>query len=178
MTTAEACTEAWRVQPSRARATLHISPTRGSRFTCSASGGDFSSASSRVMLRGKPGTSLAMRSASPKENPTTRAHRNTLASSEGDEVPHHEEVAGEAHLGHDGQLVAESPHHEVGRRAAVTALEALEGQVLEIGVEGMAGGHVVLGQVKLAEAELEIAALRHGQSVPVSLGQILEDGAH
>ncbi len=65
MTTAEACTEACRVQPSSARATAHISPTRWSRLTCSASGGAFSSASSSEMLSGKPGTSLAMRSASP-----------------------------------------------------------------------------------------------------------------
>ncbi len=73
MTTAEAWTEAWRVQPSSVRATAHSSPTRLSRFTCSARAGAFSSASSSVMFRGKPGTSLAIRSASPKEKPMTRA---------------------------------------------------------------------------------------------------------
>ena len=65
MTTAEAWTEACRVPPSSALATLQSSPTRGSRLTFWASSGDFSSDSSRLMLRGKLGTSLAMRSASP-----------------------------------------------------------------------------------------------------------------
>ena len=73
ITTAEAWTEACRVHPSRVRATPQSSPTRGSRLTCSASAGAFSSASSSVMLRGKAGTSFAIRSASPKEKPITRA---------------------------------------------------------------------------------------------------------
>ena len=65
ITTAEACTEAWRVQPSSALATAHSSVTRGSRLTCSASAGAFSSDSSSEMLSGKLGMSFAMRSASP-----------------------------------------------------------------------------------------------------------------
>ena len=108
----------------------------------------------------------------------TRAHRDPLPARVGDEVPHDEEVPGEAHLGDDGQLVAETLDHGVRRRAAVATGQALRGEVLEVGVEGVAGGDVVVRQVELPEAELELAALRHGQRVAVGLGQVLEDGPH
>ena len=72
MTTAEACTEAWRVHPSRVRAISHSSRTDAWLRTISASGSDFWWASSSVMFSGKFGTSFAIRSTSPYGMPRTR----------------------------------------------------------------------------------------------------------
>ena len=64
MTTAEAWTEACRVQPSSALATSQSARTSPCVWTASASCGLLPSASSSVMFSGKFGTSLAIRSTS------------------------------------------------------------------------------------------------------------------
>ncbi len=51
----------------------------------------------------------------PRGRSAPGADRDALAPREGDEIPHHEEVAREAHLDHDRELVAETLHHGVGR---------------------------------------------------------------
>ncbi len=96
----------------------------------------------------------------------------------GDEVPHHQEVAGEAHLRDDAELVAQPLHHPVGRRPAVAGPQALERQVLEVGIQGEAGGHLIVRQVELAEGQLQVAPLRHRQRVAARLGQLAEHLAH
>jgi hypothetical protein len=106
------------------------------------------------------------------------AHRDPLPAREGDEVPHHQEVAGEPHGGDDTQLVAKPLEHGVGGSGAVAGAEALQGQMLEIGVQGEAGGDLVVRQVELAEGHVEGTALRHRQRVPVGIGQLAKHLPH
>ncbi len=80
-----------------------------------------------------------------------RADRDALPPGVGDEVPHHQEVARETHLGDHAQLVAQALHDRVARRSPVAARETLQRQVLEVGVEGVTVGHLVVRQVELAE---------------------------
>ena len=95
-----------------------------------------------------------------------------------DEVPDHQEVAGEAHLLDDGQLVAEPRLQGVARRGAVPLAQPVARQLLQIGLERVALGHHVLRQVELPEVEREVAALRHGEGVAARLRRLGEDQRH
>ena len=105
------------------------------------------------------------------------SHRDAPVLRVPDEVPHHQEVAGELHLLDDAELVVE-PGARLRRRLRVVPVEADLGHLAEVGVERLPGRHLVPRQAELAEGQLEVAALGHGEGVRAGLGQVLEDLAH
>jgi hypothetical protein len=72
--------------------------------------------------------------------PAARPDRHPLLARIVDEVPHHQEVAGEAHLLDDGQLVREASLDRVARTVPVVALETLAGEILEVALQRVALG--------------------------------------
>src|SRR3989442_1673158 len=120
------------------------------------------------MLSGKPGTNLAMRPTPAHDIPSTRPPSRMPPLNAGlagvvDEVPQEEEVAGEAHLLDDGQLVAEPRLDDVPRARAIPPPQPLARQLLEIALQGVALGHHVAREMELAEVEGQVAALGDGQ---------------
>jgi hypothetical protein len=100
-----------------------------------------------------------------------------------DEVPHDEEVAAEGHLDDDVHLAQQALAILIGIEllaAAVllgeAALETVAGDLAEVAVEVVALGHLVLGQVGLAEVELDVAALGDLDGVLERLGHVAELG--
>ena len=104
---------------------------------------------------------------------------------EADEVPHHEEVGGEPHVGDDAELVVEPVMTSAGTGVAVALLGPLDAQVAEVGggplLVGVAGelvGHRELGQAGPAEVDLDDGPLGDEQGVVARLGELGEEVAH
>jgi hypothetical protein len=87
-----------------------------------------------------------------------------------DEVPHHQEVAGEAHLLDDAEFVGEASLDDVSRSSPVPQGQTLAGEVLEIALQRVVLGHGVARQMEAAELQREVAPLRHGQRVAAGFG--------
>ncbi len=95
-----------------------------------------------------------------------------------DEVPDHEEVGGQAHAVDDAQLVVD-PLHDVARhRGPVAAAGALEGEGAQVFAVGDARRQVEVGQLGLAELDLDVDPLGDGQGVVAGLGGLGEQRAH
>src|SRR5215218_8394576 len=82
-----------------------------------------------------------------------------------DEVPHDQEVVGEAHLANRLQLEPE-PLRQLRRHLVVAPLEALLAQLDQVVERFTAVGHRVLPQHDPAEVELDAAALRNLERAP------------
>ena len=114
-----------------------------------------------------------------------RADPDALGAGEADQVPHHEEVGREPHVGDDVELVVEALH-DLGRDGhPVALLRPLDAEVAEVGggpdLVGVAGelvGHGELGQARLAEVDLDVGPLGDQQRVVARLGQLGEEVPH
>ncbi|MNS22864.1 hypothetical protein D3C72_546690 [compost metagenome] len=87
---------------------------------------------------------------------TARAHLDAVALGPVDEVPHDEEVAGEAHALHHLELVLQT-RLDLGRDLLVALVGALPGELRQVGALGVAGRQRVLGQLRLAELDDQVA---------------------
>jgi len=115
---------------------------------------------------------------------TARADRNAIVLAPADEVRNDQEVAGEAHLDDDVQL-AFQPRLVVGQRMAggerrqgEAFLQALSRQFADVAVEVVAGGHREVGQVILAELQLQGAAPGQLDRVFQCFGKVGEQRGH
>ena len=104
---------------------------------------------------------------------------------EADQVPHHQEVGGEAHVGDHAELVVESGHDLGGDGVAVTVLGPLDTQVAEVGggplLVGVAAelvGHREPGEAGSPELDLHRRPFGDQQRVVARLGQLGEKVAH
>ena len=104
---------------------------------------------------------------------------------EADQVPHDEEVGGEAHVPDDAELVVEALDHLRGQRGAVALPCALVGEVAQIRQRPLLVGlaaepvrHRELGQARLAELDLHVGPLGDEQRVVACLGDVAEEVAH
>ena len=96
-----------------------------------------------------------------------------------DEVPGDEEVRGEAHVADDLQLVSQPLDDRVGQRVAPPFPGSLESQVLEVGiVVPEPVGQREVRQLRLAELDLDIAALSDPEGVVAGRRNIAEEAAH
>ena len=120
----------------------------------------------------------AVRGERARRRPPAGADRDPPRPRVGDEVPDHEEVAGEAHLLDHGELVPEPVLDRLAGVRAVAPGQPLPRELLEVGLERVAIRHRVPGQVELAEVERQVAALRDRQRIAAGVGQLGEDPAH
>ena len=104
---------------------------------------------------------------------------------EADEVPHDEEVGGEAHVADDPELEVEALHHLGRHRVAVTLLGPLVGQMAEIRLRPLLVGHAAeavrhgeLGQAGLAELNLYVGPLGDQQGVVARSGHVAKEVTH
>ena len=117
-----------------------------------------------------------------------RPHRDAVALGPGDEIGHDQEVAGEAHLADDPQLqfqafiVDAAALGLVGQVPQQTALEAALQARPRLGMEELVDGHArrhrKLGQVVLAQGQLQVAALGDLHRVLQGLGAVGEQLDH
>ncbi len=117
--------------------------------------------------------------------PPAGSHPDVRLAGEADQVPHDEEVGGEAHVADDTQLVVEALRHLGGQRGAIALPGAVVGEVAEIGqspfLVGLAAEPVrnrELGQARLPELDLHVGPLRDQQRVVARLGDVAEEVAH
>ena len=115
----------------------------------------------------------------------TRAHPDPTGAGEADQVPHHEEVGGEAHVGDDSQLIVEPGHHRRRDRVAVALLGPLHAQVAQVvggpflvGGPGELVGHREAGQAGPAEVDLHRGPFGDQQCVVARLRELGEEMAH
>ncbi len=108
----------------------------------------------------------------------SRADGDPLLAGVADEVPDDQEVAREAHLLDDGELVGEPRLDGVTGIRSVPALEPRVGQFVQIAVERVLAGYDVARQVELVELEREVAALGDRERVGAGLGELGEDARH
>ena len=115
----------------------------------------------------------------PRRGPTAGADADVRVAGVADQVPHDQEVRAEPHVADDLELVGEAFDHVVGQLVAPALAGALEGEVLEVlGVVGEALGQREVGQLRLAELDLDVAALGDPQRVVAGLGRLAEQVTH
>ena len=96
-----------------------------------------------------------------------------------DDVPGDEEVRGEAHVSDDLQLVGQTIDDGVGERVAPPLPGALERQVLEVGVVvGEALGQREIGELRLAELDLDVAAFGDQERVVARRRNLTKEVTH
>ena len=112
----------------------------------------------RVADRVEIGDVQAVGDERPGGRPAARPDRDAVGAGEADEVPHDQEVVGEAHLLDRLQLELE-PAAQLGRLGAVALAQPCLGQLAQVRDGGLAVGHVELGQVQRVEVDVGVAAL-------------------
>ena len=100
-----------------------------------------------------------------------------MVAGESDEVPHDEEVAGEAHGLDDRELVVD-PRLDLPRDRSVPIARAGEDELAQVMLLGPPGRRLEPRQVKLAERERELARLRDVEGGVARLGNRGEDRPH
>ena len=113
----------------------------------------------------------------PGGRPPPRPHADAVVPGEPDEVPHDQEVAGEAHLLDDLELRVD-PLPQLLADGPVAPSGAVVDQLPEIAVQRLPRRRVEAGQVQLTEAQVELAGLGDLQGRVARLGQIGEDLPH
>ncbi|CAB4835646.1 unannotated protein [freshwater metagenome] len=119
---------------------------------------------------------------------TPRSDSDVATTRVRDEIADDEKVRAEAHVADDLELVREALDYGVGQRGAPPGASAFEGEVLEVlpalDVVGLAllrrelSGQRELGQLRLAELDLDVAPLGDPQRVVARLGNLGEHVAH
>ena len=105
------------------------------------------------------------------------AEEDLLLADEGDDVPHHQEVVGEAGLSHDLQLIL---HAGAGGVVVdpVPQVEPLPADAFQVGVGILVVGRRVPGQVHLPESQRNVALLGHLAGDVHGLREIVEQRGH
>ena len=126
----------------------------------------------------------AVRDAAPGRGPAARSDTNALLAGVSDEVPHHEEVVRESHVGDDAELVLESratsslrcsPYRSCAPRSsgrAATGWRPLCASRPEL------LGDRELGQRVVVELDRDVGALGDPQGVVTGLGDVTKEVAH
>jgi hypothetical protein len=108
-----------------------------------------------------------------------RAHADARAAGVVDQVPDDEEVGAEAHVVDDLELVIEPVDGDLRQLVAPALLGALEGEVAQVvGVAGEALGQGEVGELRLAEGDLDVGALGDPQRVVARLGHLGKQRPH
>ena len=107
----------------------------------------------------------------------SHAVQDALFACEGRDVPHHQEVVGEARLGDDLQLVGQPVVVALGRPRPATP-QTFPAQARQVGVRGLSVGRLVVRQVGLVEGEVDGALLGDALSVGQGLGKVREQLRH
>ena len=115
----------------------------------------------------------------------TRTNANALFASVADQVPHHEEVVREAHVGYDAQFVVQALGHLRRQVVPVAFACAGVGQFAQEAVGAFLvrgaleiGGDRELGQRAVAELNSQVNPLGNRQCVVAGLGDVAEEVAH
>ena len=95
-----------------------------------------------------------------------------------DDVPHDQEVRGEAHRLDDAELVLQPLEHDRGRRLAVPVLRPFDRELAQVRRLGVTLGHREARQHRVAELELDVGALRDPQRGVTRFGHLVEQAAH
>ena len=108
-----------------------------------------------------------------------RSHPDARLAGVADEVPHHQEVGGEAHVADDAELELEALHHLRPQGVAIALAGALEGQVAQVVVvAGEAHRQGEGRELGLAELDLHPGPLGHPERVVAGLRCLGEEMAH
>ena len=108
-----------------------------------------------------------------------RAHADAALAGVTDQVPHHEEIRREPHVGDDAELVVETAD-DLGREGlAVTATGTVEGEMAQVLVLGGEGSrYFEARELGLAELDVDLGPFRHPQRVVARLGDVAKEVAH
>ncbi len=132
-----------------------------------------------VLDRVEFGDAQAVGDGAPSCRPTTRADPNALFAGMVDEVPHDQEVAGEAHVLDHLQLVGKAIPDLTGQVLAPPLAGALPREMVEVGgIVGKAGRNGEVGQFGFAELDRDVGAFGDPEGVVARLGQVAEQVAH
>ena len=115
------------------------------------------------------------------ERPRARAapgtHRDAILLGVVDEVPHDEEVAGEAHGGDDGKLELQALRG-LFRHGIEPFREPRAGKLGEVRFRGVPRGHFVDGELRPKGRQIHFARLRDLHRVADGVGKLREYGGH
>ena len=132
-----------------------------------------------VVDRVEIGDAQAVRNGAPRRRAAPGPHPDAGLTGMADEVPRDEEVAAEAHVGDDPQLIGDARRSVFGHVGAPAPLGPLERQVGEVGVGvGVGGGHLEVRQQRAAELDAHVGPLGDGQRVVAGLGVLAEQRPH
>ena len=127
----------------------------------------------------------AVRHAAPRRRASPGSHPYPPIAGELDQIPHHEEVGGEAHVVDDPELEVQALHHRRRQRRPVPLpgpvqreLAQVGGRPLLVGLATEFVGHGKLRQGRLAQLQLHIGALGNEQRVVARFRQLGEEVAH
>ena len=128
---------------------------------------------SRSVIAQAVGHRAARRRAPPRPDP------DACSTGVADQVPDDQEVRAEAHVADDLELVREALDDRVGQPVAPAGPGALEGEVVQVvAVVLEALGQREVRQERLAELDLDVAALGDPERVVARLGHLGEQVAH
>ena len=113
----------------------------------------------------------------PPDGAPARSHPDALGLRPLHEVRHDEEVAGEAHLLDDRELVAHPLLDLVGDLGIAPA-DPLLGHLVEVARQRLALGHLEVGDERVVQRDLDVAELRHHQRVLDRLRVLREGEVH
>ncbi len=123
--------------------------------------------------------------ATPGGRASPRPHPDARLPGEADQVPHDEEVGGEAHVPDDAELVVEPFDHLVGERRPVALPRPFHRQVAQVGGRALLVGVArepvrdrELREAGLAELDLDVGPLGDEQRVVARVGHVPEQVAH
>ena len=130
------------------------------------------------------GDPQAVRHDRARSRPAARSDADPALARESDQVPHDQEVPGEAHLGDDVELVVDAPADVVGH-ARIARGRALVHQFAEVAFEVLAVRRLEPRQVEplvdrraVAVHQVEVDPLRDQQRLVTRLRDLMEDPPH